>query len=126
MARIVIADDSKEVRERLVQTLGEAGHQVESVIDGVGALEKAKEGNLDLLIVDCFMPLSGIEVIRTIREDPAYSAVNDLRIIGITDMAQEGEIRSFTDLGADGAWEKKLDSAQGIPSLLDLIEKVLS
>lgn len=126
MATILIADDSKEVRERLSGKLAEAGHAVETAIDGVGALEKAKAGAFDLLIVDCFMPQSGIEVIQAIRQDPEYASIKSLPIIGITDMAGEGEIRHFTDLGANRAWEKKLDNEAGIPSLLKLIDEVLA
>lgn len=126
MARILLADDSKEVRDRLSEKLGAAGHSVETVIDGIGALERAKSGSFDLLIVDCFMPQSGIEVIQTIRQEADYKAIKDLPIIGITDMAQEGEIRSFTDLGANRAWEKQLDAEVGIPSLLAMIDEVLS
>ena len=126
MAKILVADDSREVRERLAQKLAEAGHTVDTAIDGVGALEKAKAGAADLLIVDCFMPQSGIEVIQAIRQDPEYAAIKDLPIIGITDMAGEGEIRYFTDLGANKAWEKKLDNEVGIPSLLKLIDEVLA
>lgn len=125
MATILVADDSKEVRERLSEKLVEAGHVVEAVIDGVGALERAKSGEFDLLIVDCFMPQSGIEVIQAIRQEPEYAAVKDLPIIGITDMAQEGEIRSFTDLGANRSWEKRLDAEVGIPSLLKMIDELL-
>ena len=126
MATILVADDSKEVRERLAQKLGEAGHTVRSAIDGIGALEEVKGGAIDLLIVDCFMPQSGFEVIRAIREDPAYASIKTLPIIGITDMAGEGEIRNFTDLGANRAWEKQLDNEVGIPSLLKLVDEVLA
>lgn len=126
MARILVADDSKEVRERLSEKLAEAGHTVETAIDGVGALERASTGAFDLLIVDCFMPQSGIEVIRAIREDTNYGNIRTLPIIGITDMAGEGEIRSFTDLGANRAWEKRMDGEVGIPSLLKLIDEVLA
>ena len=125
MANILVADDSKEVRDRLSQKLGEAGHTVETAIDGVDALEKAATGAYDLLIVDCFMPQSGIEVIEAIRQNPEYAAIKDLPIIGITDMAGEGEIRHFTDLGANRAWEKRLDNEAGIPSLLKLIDEVI-
>jgi CheY-like chemotaxis protein len=125
MANILVADDSKEVRERLTQKLSEAGHTVDAAIDGVDALEKAKATAPDLLIVDCFMPQSGIEVIQAIRQDPEYAAIKGLPIIGITDMAGEGEIRHFTDLGANKAWEKRLDNEVGIPSLLKLIDEVL-
>jgi len=126
MATILVADDSKEVRERLAQKLGEAGHTVKSAIDGIGALEEVRSGTIDLLIVDCFMPQSGFEVIRAIREDPDYASIKTLPIIGITDMAGEGEIRNFTDLGANGAWEKQLDNEVGIPSLLKLVDEVLA
>lgn len=124
MARILVADDSKEVRERLAQKLTEAGHGVEAVYDGISALEKVKSGAFDVLVVDCFMPQSGIEVIRTIRKDPEFAAIKDMPIIGITDMARGDDIRYFTDLGANRAWAKKLDSEEGIPSLLKLIDEV--
>ena len=65
-------------------------------------------------------------MIRAIREDTNYGNIRTLPIIGITDMAGEGEIRSFTDLGANRAWEKRMDGEVGIPSLLKLIDEVLA
>lgn len=125
MARILVADDEKEVRDRLKEKLIEAGHEVDVVFDGIGALAQAKTGSFDVLILDCFMPVSGIEVLEKLRNDPEYEAAKDLPVIGITDMDKGADIEEFVHLGANGAWSKDLSDDKEIPDLLALIDKVL-
>ena len=70
--RILIADDSCLVLERLQSLLGEID-QVEivaSVSNGDDALTAIKTLNPDLAILDVSMPgLSGLEVLKTIRNE---------------------------------------------------------
>lgn len=126
MARILVADDEKEVRDRLKEKLTEAGHEVAVAFDGVDTLGQAKAGRFDLLVLDCFMPVTGIEVLEKRRTDPQYASIKDLPVIGITDMSRGADIEEFVHLGANRAWAKDLSDDPGISGLLTLIEEVLS
>jgi len=80
MARILLAEDDASLRGFLTRALERAGHAVEAVEDGDGALAALASGRFDLLLADIVMPgLDGIELAsRAAAADPA------LRIMLIT------------------------------------------
>lgn len=56
MARILVVDDSSIIRDLLTDFLGELGHLVDSAVDGVEGLDKARSGRYDLCICDLHLP----------------------------------------------------------------------
>lgn len=76
--KVVIADDSQEIRQLLDLLLSE----IEGVVisgkarDGAEALELVEELRPDLVVLDVSMPIkSGIEVLREIRKDDRATIV---------------------------------------------------
>jgi DNA-binding response OmpR family regulator len=68
--RILLADDDVELCEMLVEYLERDGFHVETAHDGAKALEKARSGDHDLIVLDIMMPeMSGLDVLRELRED---------------------------------------------------------
>jgi DNA-binding response OmpR family regulator len=68
MARILVVDDDAPVRSFLRIVLERAGHQVLEAADGDEGLHYFREHQLDLMILDIFMPmLDGIEVLHDLR-----------------------------------------------------------
>ncbi|GIC77442.1 response regulator [Moritella sp. F3] len=73
MKRILAVDDSVSIREMVLFTLKQAGYQVDSAVDGVDGLAKAKTGHFDLIISDINMPrMDGISLISQLRNESAY------------------------------------------------------
>jgi two-component system chemotaxis response regulator CheY len=73
MASILAVDDSASMRQMVSFTLKGAGYDVAEASDGVQALAAAKGRNFNLVITDVNMPnMDGIELIRNLRELPAY------------------------------------------------------
>jgi two-component system, cell cycle response regulator CpdR len=69
MARILLAEDDDHLRLFLSRGLQRAGHVVDSVGDGVAALDLAHAADFDLLVADIVMPgLDGIELARKVTE----------------------------------------------------------
>jgi len=71
MARILIADDSKVIRELLKHYLGAMGHSILVAEDGVVGFNCFVEerANIDFIVSDLNMPrLDGIAMIRKIKE----------------------------------------------------------
>ncbi len=67
-ARIIVADDDRLARDLLSSILRNAGHIVETAIDGQEAVERASQGNADLVLLDIVMPrLSGLEACRILK-----------------------------------------------------------
>jgi CheY-like chemotaxis protein len=69
VAHILIAEDSRQLRELLRCFLQSAGHTVVEAADGLEAVRLANQGPLDLLICDMFMPeMDGLEVIQELGQ----------------------------------------------------------
>ena len=69
-AKILVADDSRDIVQILEQRLTSSGYQVLTAFDGVEALQKAKQEKPDLIILDVMMPkLNGFQVARMIKFD---------------------------------------------------------
>ena len=67
--RILVVDDEKTLVKGMKFNLENEGYEVECAYDGAAALELAREGRFDLLILDVMMPeMDGIEACMKIRE----------------------------------------------------------
>ena len=74
--RVLVVDDSREIRELERRLLAHRGYDVELAVDGIDAWNAIRTREFDLLLTDIEMPLiDGIELIRLIRKDPAYATL---------------------------------------------------
>ncbi|MCB0793858.1 MAG: sigma-54-dependent Fis family transcriptional regulator [Flavobacteriales bacterium] len=65
MAKILIIDDEKAIRNALKDILEHEGHQVEEAEDGAKGLDAAKNGSFDVVLCDIKMPrMDGMEVLE--------------------------------------------------------------
>ena len=71
--KILIADDSRAMRQVVAFMLREAGYRGHTIVeaaDGVQALEAARTQKPDLIISDWNMPnMNGIDFLKRLRED---------------------------------------------------------
>jgi CheY-like chemotaxis protein len=115
---VLIADDSASMR-RSVRFLLERRHselRVSEAVDGVDAIEKAKETKPDLILLDLAMPrLNGAEAASVLK-----NALPETPIILFT---------MFTDLHADTLRAfigvDFISKVEGIPKLLERIDSLL-
>ena len=99
MARIVVADDDVDIRELVEFKLASMGHDIVAVSDGREALDACRRQRPDLAVLDVMMPgFSGLDAIREIRAD---HDLNDLPVILLTARAQESDVETGFDCGAD-------------------------
>ncbi|MBN1969955.1 MAG: response regulator [Candidatus Delongbacteria bacterium] len=69
MAKILVVDDDKDLRETLVQFLEIFDHSVDQAINGKNALEIFKENKYDCIISDIQMPvMNGIEFLENLKK----------------------------------------------------------
>jgi two-component system response regulator CpxR len=68
--RILLADDDVELCEMLAEYLERDGFEVSVAHDGATALDKARSGEHDLVVLDIMMPkMTGLDVLRELREE---------------------------------------------------------
>ncbi len=73
---ILVADDESHILHVVSLKLKNAGYRVLTARDGQEALELAQQEKPDLLITDYHMPqLSGIELCRKLKQDPATASI---------------------------------------------------
>ena len=110
MARILVADDDIDIRELVEFKLSTLGHDIVAVTDGAAAIDACKEDRPDLAVLDVMMPgMSGLDAIRVIRADPSLS---DLPVILLTARAQESDVETGFDSGADDYITKPFSPAR--------------
>ncbi len=99
MAKILVADDDVDIRELVEFKLSTMGHEIIAVGDGAAAVEACRADKPDLAVLDVMMPgVSGLDAIREIRADAALA---DLPVILLTARAQESDVETGFDSGAD-------------------------
>jgi DNA-binding response OmpR family regulator len=95
-ARILVVDDERPLVESIGFALRREGHEVEEAFDGVQALELARTGRFDLLVLDVMLPgMSGFEVCRVVRQE------SPVPILLLTARSDETDRVVGLDLGAD-------------------------
>ena len=82
-ARILLADDHREIRDRVVNLLEPEFEILEPVADGRALLERAAELNPDVCLVDISMPIiDGIEAAGRLKENGSTAKIIFLTIHG--------------------------------------------
>ena len=96
MARILVVDDEKVIVKGLRFNLENEGYEVDAGYNGREAVEKARAGDYDLIILDLMMPeLDGLEACMEIR------GFSDVPIIMLTARSEDTDKLMGFEYGAD-------------------------
>lgn len=94
--RILVVDDEAIVRNTICVYLEREGFEVETAVDGPSALNKSREFQPNLIILDVMLPgVDGIEVLRQLRLD------SDVYVLMLTARADEIDKVIGLTMGAD-------------------------
>ncbi len=89
--RVLLVDDEKEFVDLVAQRLASRDFDVSTVNSGEEAIEKIKEYNFDVVILDILMPgMSGIDTLRAIKQLKPLTEVILLTGHAAVDTAIEG------------------------------------
>ena len=114
---VLVADDEPLTAEMLAVMLAFRGYEVVCAYSGDEALDRARELQPDLLLLDVIMPgREGLEVTRLVRDDADLCT----RPVVLFSSADEEEIE-WREAGADAFLQKPLD----IAALPDLVDRLL-
>jgi two-component system, chemotaxis family, sensor histidine kinase and response regulator PixL len=119
--RILVIDDSINVRRYLVAMLEKKGYQVEQAKDGQEAVEKLVGGLVvQAAICDVEMPrLDGYGVLEALRSDEAFE---DLPIVMLTSRSSQKHRSLAMNLGASAYFSKPYTESELLAKLSSLIE----
>jgi len=121
MKTILLVDDSTTVLLSTASILTKSGYEVAKAASGDEALGKLKSGlKPDLMITDLNMPgMNGIELIKAVRQMPAYRF---MPILFLTTESQSAKRAEAKAAGASG-WLVKPATADELLSTIKLVVK---
>jgi two-component system, chemotaxis family, chemotaxis protein CheY len=99
--KILVVDDFSTMRRIVRNLLKELGFSnVQEAEDGIDALKKLRAESFDFVVSDWNMPnMTGIELLREIRKDPA---LKHLPVLMVTAEAKKENIIEAAQAGASG------------------------
>jgi response regulator RpfG family c-di-GMP phosphodiesterase len=99
MYKVLVIDDSKSIRESLIDILTLEGYECLEADNGKTGMLLAQEYMPDLIICDIMMPeMDGLGVIEAVKANPLTSGIP---FIFLTAMSQRKDQRKGMELGAD-------------------------
>jgi PAS domain S-box-containing protein len=100
--RILLAEDDRVSSLAVERQLQRAGNEVVSAMNGQEALSALRERQFDLVLMDIQMPvMDGLEAVRLLRTDPAYTANAGIPVIAMTAYAMSEDRERFLESGMD-------------------------
>jgi len=98
MAKILIAEDERDIRDLITFTLRFAGHEVVATSNGEEAFFKAQEVKPDLILMDVRMPrMTGYEACRKMKE---IEELKSIPVVFLSAKGQESEVQAGLEAGA--------------------------
>jgi DNA-binding response OmpR family regulator len=98
MAKILIAEDEKDIRELVAFTLRFAGFDVITATNGLEAVEVATESLPDLILMDVRMPkMTGYQACEKLKEQ---EVTRNIPVVFLSAKGQESEIEQGLQSGA--------------------------
>ena len=120
MAKIMLVEDDKSLREIYSIRLVAEGYEVVSAGDGEEALALAVQSRPDLVVSDVMMPkISGFDMLDILRSTPE---TKDIKVIMMTALSSEDQRQRGEALGADKYLVK---SQVGIEDVINAVHEVL-
>ena len=94
MAKILVAEDDKDIRNLLVDILDDVGYEASEAKNGADAVEQIQSSQPDLLLLDLMMPvMDGFEVLNRLRDNPE---TRDMPVVILSAVpSRKGELRAW-------------------------------
>jgi DNA-binding response OmpR family regulator len=98
MAKILIAEDERDIRDLITFTLRFAGYEVVAASNGEEGYNLAKQTMPDLILMDVRMPkMTGYEACKALKADKSTESIP---VVFLSAKGQESEVQAGLDVGA--------------------------
>jgi DNA-binding response OmpR family regulator len=119
MAKILVVEDERDIRELIEFALHHKGHEVLTSTDGVSAWELVRAEQPDLVLLDVRMPrMDGYEVCRRIKRS---EKLRHIPVAFLSAKGQESEVQAGLDAGAEEYILKPFSMDQLIQAITRLL-----
>ncbi|MGV3571642.1 MAG: hybrid sensor histidine kinase/response regulator [Ramlibacter sp.] len=116
--RVLLAEDNLDAAETLKMLLELSGYEVALAHSGPDAVAAARSQRPDVLLCDIGLPgMSGYEVARTLRADPAFAGT---LLVAVTGYGTEQDRRAASEAGFDRHFAKPVDPDEMFSTLQQL------
>lgn len=104
--KVLVIEDDEYSRDALAHLLAAEGYDAQSAHDGEAGLDKARETNPEVIVLDLNLPgIDGQQVIKKIRGDQSLASIPILVVTGDDDKTAQAAV----DIGADGYLTKPVE-----------------
>jgi DNA-binding response OmpR family regulator len=107
MAAVLVVEDDPAIRSGLVRALGDRGHSVTAVANGMDALQSVVDEPPDIVLLDLGLPdVDGQQVLSMLR------AVSTVPVVVVSARDQDSDVIAALDAGADDYVVKPVGAQQ--------------
>ena len=118
--RLLLVDDEPDLVQMVSVRLKAAGYEIATAYDGQEALEKVRQAQPDLMILDLMLPkLDGYKVCRLLKFDERTRVIP---ILIFTARAQVEDVTLATECGADAYLTKPFEAKALLAKIQELLE----
>jgi len=124
-AHILLVEDTPVSAEVVTEILRSAGYEVDLAVDGLRAVDAARNGTFDLVLMDCQLPgIDGYEATRRIRALESLGALSRSRfrrvpILALTASAAVEDMERARLAGMDGHIAKPIDARRLLTAIAE-------
>jgi DNA-binding response OmpR family regulator len=117
--RVLVVEDERTINDALAQRMRAEGYDVEQAFDGPSAVELARTGRPDVVLLDVMLPgFDGLEVCRRIQ------AERPVPVLMLTARDDEADILVGLGVGADDYLTKPFSMREVVARVAALLRRV--
>ncbi len=119
-SRILIADDNVPNVELLEAYLADVDCDIAIAYDGQQTLDQVARSQPDLILLDIMMPkLSGFEVCKKVKQDPA---TRNVMVLMVTALNEPGDIERAVAAGCDDFLSKPINKHELLKRVANMLK----